>query len=127
MADSVVEKAVCLSCGADVREGTAFCYACGKPVLTESSDANIVVGSIGEAETPEIENSDEKPVAAESERSDKLAAAAAERKKSRVGQRKPKKVIWEEPGAASNRIFLLVCILISVIAAAIVFLMVFVR
>lgn len=128
MAEAVLEKAVCVSCGADVREGTHFCYNCGKPILNGSTaTANTV------SEEIEVEDSDLKSALDLTEKSDKdektgkLAVAAANRKRSRVGQRKPKKVIWEEPSPTSNRIFVLVCVLIAVIAGGMVFLMVFVK
>ena len=127
MAEAVIEKAVCFSCGADVREGTAFCYACGKPVANGSGDLDIAEDTVTEPIAVEDEVAVEKPSEREIDRSEKLAAAAAERKKSRVGQRKPKKVIWEEPSATTNRVFVLICLLISVIAGALVFLMVFVK
>ena len=120
MAETVLEKnAVCVECGSEVREGTQFCYACGKPVATETSD-EAVVGA--EETVAATENTDSK-----AEKSEKLASAAAERKRSRSGQRKPKQVVWEEPGAASNRLFMLLCVLIFVLAAGVVFLTVFIK
>jgi len=123
MAEEPLDKAVCISCGADVREGTTFCYACGKPVakVTEVED------KVDEPAVESIKTTEEKSAEPGADKSEKLANAAAERKKSRVGQRKPKKVVWEEPGAASNRIFLLVSVLIAVVAGGLVFLMVFVK
>lgn len=125
MAEAILEKAVCFSCGADVREGTQFCYNCGKPITnglalneSDSFDTDLEKVDISELRSEKNEKDD---------KADKLAAAASERKRSRVGQRKPKKVVWEEPEPMSNRIFVLVCILIAVIAALIVFLMLFVR
>ena len=32
MAENVIEKAACTSCGTEVREGSSFCYSCGEPV-----------------------------------------------------------------------------------------------
>jgi len=123
MAEETLDKAVCGSCGADVREGTTFCYACGKPV----AKATVVEDKINEPAVERVKTTDEKPADPETDKSEKLANAAAERKKSRIGQRKPKRVVWEEPGATSNRVFLLVCLLIAVIAGGLVFLMVFVK
>ena len=120
MAESVLEKnAVCVECGSEVREGTQFCYACGKPVATESSDEAVIEAEETVAAT---ENNDSM-----TERSEKLASAAARRKKSRSGQRKPKRVVWEEPGESANRLFMLLCLLIFVIAVGVVFLTVFIK
>ena len=123
MAQEVLDKAVCVSCGADVREGTTFCYACGKLVAkaTEVKDKG------DEPVRKPVEKIEENPAEPESDKSEKLANAAAERKKSRLGQRKPKKILWEEPGATSNKVFMLVCVLIAVVSAGLVFLMVFVK
>lgn len=125
MAEAILEKAVCFTCGADVREGTQFCYNCGKPITnglasTESDNFDKDQNKVDISE-PRSERNEK------NDKADKLVAAASERKRSRVGQRKPKKVVWEEPGSMSNRIFVLVCVLIAVIAASIVFLMLFVR
>lgn len=120
MAEAVLEKAVCMSCGSDVRDGTYYCYACGKAVVTEPDEPTV------------LEDSNNAPIAddlvtSNARKSGKLATAAAERKRSRVGQRKPKQVVWEEPGAASNRVFILFCLLIFIFAGIVVFLTVFLK
>lgn len=125
MVEAVLEKVVCAACGVDVREGTQFCYSCGKPVSNGLAPAAATLDEEVLVDDPVSERSPE--TADDSEKADKLAVAAAERKKSRLGQRKPKKVVWEEPSPASNRIFILVSLLITVVAAALVFLMVFVK
>src|SRR5438045_2846396 len=38
MAETIIDRAVCESCGADVRDGTTFCYNCGKSVNAEASE-----------------------------------------------------------------------------------------
>ncbi|HTH51537.1 MAG TPA: zinc ribbon domain-containing protein [Pyrinomonadaceae bacterium] len=94
MPEAVVDKEACSKCGAEVRENTAFCYACGNRVATEEPvngktevDANTRAALDDLAEKL---SSDEQP-----EAGDKLAKAAAERKKARVSQRKPKEFVWE--------------------------------
>ena len=128
MVEAVLEKAVCAACGVDVRDGTQFCFNCGKPV---SNGVVPAAANVDEAVLSDELVSELSPGSAEDaekdEKAEKLAVAAAERKKSRLGQRKPKKVVWEEPSPASNRIFILVSLLITVVAAALVFLMVFVK
>ena len=32
MAENIIEKVACTSCGTEVREGSSFCYSCGEPV-----------------------------------------------------------------------------------------------
>ena len=38
MAEAVVEKEPCVKCGAEVREGTTFCYACGGRVAPDGDE-----------------------------------------------------------------------------------------
>ena len=35
MAETLVEKCICVSCGSEVRGGSAFCYNCGESVVPE--------------------------------------------------------------------------------------------
>lgn len=121
MTETVLEKVVCMSCAADVRDGTNFCYNCGKPVSNGLAMTEPLVDADPTEEiVPVLVKNEEKDA-----KTDRFAVAAAERKKSRVGQRKPKKVVWEEPSPSSNRIFVLFCVLITAIASALVFLVVF--
>ncbi len=117
MAEAVLETEICMSCGVDVRDGTYYCYACGKPVVTEPAM---------ESDVPELSETGPTKGLVNS-KSDKLAIAAAERKRSRVGHRKPKPAVWEEPGTASNRVYVLISILIFIIAGGVVFLTVFMK
>ena len=128
MAEAVLEKAICKSCGVEVREGTQFCYNCGNPVVYGIGQT--VTDEAVDEQNADIDSGSSQDKVAELVKDNKverLAVAASERKRSRAGLRKPKRVVWEEPGPASNRIFILVCVLIFVIAASIVFLMLFVK
>ncbi len=120
MAEEILEKAVCISCGADVRDGTYYCYACGKPVVAE-------VGEFNALEESEVASNSGNLIASKSEKNSKLATAAAERRRSRAGQRKPKQVVWEEPGTGSNRVFVLFCFLVFILAGGVVFLTIFMK
>ena len=128
MTEAALEKGVCASCGTDVRERTQFCYACGEPLsanLNTTDEPDIERQPISKHDEPDVSVVGEAPLV--DSKSERLASAAAQRKRSRSGMRKPKQVVWEEPGIASNRIFVLVCILIFVIAAAVVSLTVFIK
>ncbi len=127
MVEAIVENEVCEKCGADVREGTAFCYNCGSSLVEEP----IVVPDL---ESNDKESVDEKTKAAledlaerlkrEEENDDKLAKAAAERKKARVSSRKPKSATWEQSDDPGG--FLVIAALaIAVLAGVVVFLTVF--
>ena len=121
MAKAIIEKLECISCGADVRDGTQFCYACGKPVAHETVvNSEIDAGDLSTDSTAVAET-----IEIKTERTERLATAAAERRKLRTRQRKPKQLVWEEPGESSNRVFVLVCLLIFLFAALIVFFTVF--
>jgi hypothetical protein len=39
MAENVIEKVACTSCGTEVREGSSFCYSCGEPVSGKPTKA----------------------------------------------------------------------------------------
>jgi uncharacterized Zn finger protein (UPF0148 family) len=123
MAEAVADKEVCQKCGAEVREGTVFCFACGGRVSTEEAPQK-TNGSVtelnveskaalddlanklkGDAEAPE----------------NKFAKAAEERKKARVTQRKAREFVWEPRDDAP--IGLLIAVGIILIAAIVVILL----
>ncbi len=125
MKKAMVEKAVCKSCGADVREGTQFCYNCGKSVAEDKAadavDPEKTSGDLVDEEIAKQFRIDEEPSA------DKLAVAAAKRKKSRAGLRKPSEMVWEPADSRSSVLFFIVTIIITMIAAAVVFLAVYLK
>lgn len=82
MAEAVLEKEVCQNCGADIREGTTFCYSCGTRVVDE-----------GKPEVEAVEQI-EQPVAEETA-FEKRARSAEQRKRSRIRQRKVVEYEWE--------------------------------
>lgn len=132
--EAVVEKPLCASCGAEVREGTRFCYACGKPVNSSA----IEVPSEPLAAVPEAAPSDEIDAKAELEaafeRAEKQAAAEAgtaeerssrvraarERQASRAAKKKTVQTEWGEPADASGMGLMLVSVVIFLITAIIV-------
>jgi uncharacterized Zn finger protein (UPF0148 family) len=98
MAEAVAENDVCSKCGAEVREGTAFCYACGGRVtddrVPENKETSNGVDAKSQAALDDLaqklRGDDETRVP-----DDKLAKAAEERKKARVTQRKSRDFVWE--------------------------------
>ena len=93
----VLEKEACAKCGAEIREGTAFCYACGARVAEDTSaTTNGTSTPVDEKTQAALHDLAEKmrseePAAEER----KLAKAATERKKARVSQRKSRQFVWE--------------------------------
>jgi len=101
MAETVIEKEACAKCGAEVREGTVFCYACGgrvAPAIEEqsSSDANETDPNTQAAlddlarKLSDDDAAIQKPV-----NDDKIAQAAAERKKARKATKREREFVWE--------------------------------
>lgn len=145
MAETLVENQVCSACGADVREGTLFCYNCGGQVASgekvsekiedEITSDNGFQGKLlkenGTAfrrnkieTTPEIGKVfADKPVANSSLRKEtELPTAATMRGKAKNVQPKRIEIIWEERESAPNVWFILVTIALTVFAAVILFL-----
>jgi rRNA maturation endonuclease Nob1 len=128
MPGTVVDKAICENCGADVRENTLFCYNCGsrvadnEPVVENVVDTEIEKPDVDPETAAALEDLSERiKIEPPSEEEVKRAKAAAERKKARINPRKPREVIWEPAEDSPNRILLLTSVLIAVIAAAVVF------
>lgn len=121
MAEAVLEKEVCDGCGVDVREGTMFCYNCGARVAGEDTPAD--VSEQTEADALEValdaSNNGHSP-----DESDKLAAAATERKRARVAHRKTAEYVWEPTTGEGAGLTLVIAILIAVFALVVVLLMV---
>ena len=100
MPEAVAEKVGCGKCGAEVREGTTFCYKCGGRVAPdadiagEANGSNAVLKPESKAALDELVEKlkGEPPSTGPQE---KLAKAADERKKARVTQRKTRDFVWE--------------------------------
>lgn len=136
MAETTLEKATCESCGVDVRENTLFCYNCGTRVASEQTGEDFTAfetNGVNSGETSAAAGSDQDEELARRFKiddvpaADKLANAAAQRKKARFSQRKPREVVWESPDESSNRLFVLITLLITVMAGGIVFLAVYLK
>ena len=109
----------CGKCGVEVRDGTAFCYNCGTSVVDPNAEPTVI--------DKELIVSDDNSQLEEADSSARRASAALERKRSRVGSRKQTKVVWETPGSGADRLYLLICILLFVVAVAVVALTTFLR
>jgi len=114
MVEAVAEKQVCEECGVDVRENTAFCYNCGSSV-----------GEVLASNDVAAENSDETKAALDDlakrfkideEEDDRLAKAAAERRKARVSNRKSLKYEWQPTDDSPDFLFIGLTIVIAVVA-----------
>lgn len=125
MPEATVENAVCAECGVDVRENTMFCYNCGSPVgeiPTQPLIASNVVEPEVDDETQAALNELAEKLKIDEDADNKLAKAAAERKKARINQRRSTEYTWEPTEESSTGLIILLAILITLIAAGIVFL-----
>jgi len=130
MPEVTIDKAVCAECGVDVRENTMFCYNCGSPVAHFAGESVAVTNGV------QLDDDDETQAAlrelAEKLKIDngadnKLAKAAAERKKARQHQRRSTEFTWEPAEDSSSRLIMLIAVLVAVISGGVVFVMVFWR
>ena len=132
MAKGAVEKVTCAKCDAPVRENTVFCYNCGNRVTDdpaiETAEAAELNGSEGDVDArtkAALDEMVERFRVDEVEHDNKLAQAAAERKKARVSQRKPREFIWEPQDDSSSNLIVVLAVLITVVTAVVVILTVF--
>lgn len=127
MAEIVVENAVCVKCGVDVRENTTFCYNCGTPVAESEFDVETEFNGDGVVDDKTKSALDDLAgrLKLDEDEDKKLAKAAAERKKARVNQRKPKEFTWESSEDSSNGMLVVVALVIALLAGIMVFLTVF--
>ena len=103
MAETVVEKAACAKCDAEIRDESLFCYNCGSAVAP-------VAEPTAEPETngPLVET--KRPA---------LRSAASLRKQRRAYNRQPVEISWE-PRESSPGLFILATVLLT--SAAIILL-----
>jgi len=87
MTETAVESSVCEACGADVRDGSLFCYNCGGPVGKSAPDTS---ESAARDEIVNVEPATRPP----------LRSAASLRKQRRAFNRQPVEVRWESPSGS---------------------------
>lgn len=126
MPEVKLKIATCESCGADIREDTLFCYSCGRKY---ADAANVSNGSeqveISDEAKTALDDLAEKFKLGDAESQDKMALAAAERKKARVTPRKAKEMVWETDESISGTGFFVASLFISILVVAVVFLTVY--
>ncbi|MBE7516289.1 MAG: zinc ribbon domain-containing protein [Chloracidobacterium sp.] len=110
MEGTVPEKEKCSKCGVDIRENTMFCYNCGTSI--EKAEAEVAAPAPAEGDTSAPPEETESP-----------KAPVSEKKRTRAGRRMPTKVVWDVPGRNADRLYLLICFVIFLIAALVVIVM----
>jgi predicted amidophosphoribosyltransferase len=117
MAEVIVDKAVCSSCGVDVREETVFCYNCGSRVAHDSTAAkNGAPTNVGHDTRAALDDLAERLKQGEAEQGDRLAKAAEQRRKARVSRRKTHKIVWEPTGDSSQMFIVGFAVAVAIIA-----------
>lgn len=154
MAEIVVNNEVCKACGADVREGSLFCYNCGgslapEIVVTEKdkisdngrheniSETVDAKDDLRQTEQPPENNADlyeNAPKVAEEAMTKtdapeeiNLKSAAALRKKPKTIQKKKIEIVWKEHENAPNMWFVIAAILLAVFTAVVLWLALYIR
>src|SRR5437899_5301337 len=118
MSEAILEKATCSKCDAIIRDNTQFCYNCGNPIVqAETEPAAEVNGgdSDVDARTKAALDDMVERFRIDDPSDDKIAKAAAERKRARVSQRKPRGYVWEPRSEASSRLVLALAIVITLL------------
>ena len=104
MSETAVQTALCGECGADVRDGSLFCYSCGKavPKISAHDESRSVDVPEAAAESDIVKQPDSKPP---------LRSAASLRKQRRAFNRQPVEVSWE-PRTSSPVAFVITTIVL---------------
>ena len=104
MAEAILEQEVCLNCGAEVRPDTQFCYNCGKSVSQLPTPQAVKVANVAEKDSSlaDLEKALAASRIAENDPKSKIEAASAERRRARIGQRKPLELVWDRQETRLN-------------------------
>jgi hypothetical protein len=120
MPKTAVQTAVCDICGAEVRDGSVFCYNCG--------------GTLTKAQEPDPIPPPAEPILAVTEPVSNGSATKTEegpikrsdRRKVRASNREPAEIVWE-PRQGISWTFVIASVLFVIIALAVVIAAVYVR
>ena len=112
MSETATQTAVCGECGADVRDGSLFCYSCGSPVQKVAALDELVPAN----REPVTSNND---IVKQPGSKPPLRSAASLRQQRRAFNRQPVEVIWE-PRTGSPIAFVITTVVLVI--GALVFL-----
>lgn len=143
MAETLVDKEICESCGTEVRGGSSFCYSCGESIIAEPAppailrpDPDLLNGgdkrgaatvAFSEPEPPPVaiprgslDSEPSRPTAAKTERFPAAGAAPEPRRqKPRTRIKKAAEVEWVERSSSSIG-FILAAVIFAVLAVLMV-------
>ena len=141
MAEILTEKGICDACGSEVRQGSSFCFSCGKSVVVEQPPPPIRKpatssldqpngrsknGDLSELEPPPVPAPSFEPIVPSAGRAPASPTTAARRQPIRNRKVKTVEVEWvrHEPSAAR---FLIFSLLLAAIAAGLIVAAVYLR
>ena len=141
MAEILTEKGICDACGSEVREGSSFCFSCGKSVAVEQPpppirkpatssldlpNGNLKNGDLSELEPPPVPAPYFEPIVPAAGPPSARPSTTARRPPVRNRKAKTVEVEWvrQEPSAA---LFLIFSLLLAAIAAGLIVAAVYLR
>lgn len=114
MSNTTVTEAICDLCGAEIRDGSLFCYNCGTAVRATPPEETV---SVAMPHEPSSKTRDERPP---------LRSAASLRKERRAFNRQPIEVKWE-PKAETSIGFIIVTVFLAVAALMLLLIAMYLR
>jgi uncharacterized Zn finger protein (UPF0148 family) len=129
MAETLTQTAVCESCGAEVRDGSLFCYNCGEKVRAEERvSESVPTDDVAVVDEPISESAASDDVAVSDARSKRppLRSAASLRKQRRAYNRQPVEIRWEQRERAPLS-FVIASVILTVGALALLILALYLR
>lgn len=141
MAKKVMDKPLCEACGADIRQGSMFCYNCGGPVTPEAK-AQVDKAAAGAPssvwlkddladlprDTTKLTAPETASVAEEAPEEKrgiyeeaKLKTAASLRRKGKLIARRNVEVVWEEPDSSPDARFILAALVFVLVVIVLFF------
>lgn len=121
MAEIVAESLICNACGADIRDGSLFCYSCGE-TTNVTSDGKLEV-TAAELEFPPENGSELRPAMAKPE---KFRSAASLRKRAKVFNRQPVEYVWEKRTGPSS-LFVIAAVVLTIFTGILLLLALYLR
>ena len=128
MSEATLEKAICSKCNEPIRDNTVFCYNCGNRTAVAGTESASPVNDTDpdvDARTKAALDDMVERFRIDETADDKIAKAAAERRRARGSQRKPSGTVWEPRDASFSVLVLIVAIIVTFVTAVIVLLTVF--